>query len=173
LGGLIIQGGENLDYWLSGTLNVNNIGLFKKIAKLTTCGLEACQFAAELVLIYESFLKIFNFENCHSLSLRYAPNRTWNENLADLRKLKPLGTAKLGRFGSLKNWVSFTAKITGLKVNVDAINAKEFLDSFVTEKNINVLKSFREKGIAALWDYSPIKKPADVYQKNISAYILQ
>jgi hypothetical protein len=173
LGGLIIQGGENLDSWLSCTLNVNNIGLFKNIAKITTCGLEACQFVAELVLVYESFLKTFNFDNCRSLSLRYAPNQTWNQNLSYLRKIKPFGTAKLGRFGSLKNWLVFTGKITGLKVNVDAKNSKEFLESLVTNKNLNVLKNYQEKGIAALWDYSPIKKPAGVYQKNISAYILQ
>lgn len=173
LGGLIIQGGTALDSWLSNTLNISNIGLFETAAKIVTVGLEACQFVAEIVLIYESFLKVFNFENCHSLSLRYAPKRTWNQNLHDLSMIQPFGTKTLGRLGSIKNWGVFVTKVTGITFNVDAGNLKEFIESFVTKKNFTVIKKYKEKGVAALWDYSPLKKPADVYIKNMSEYILQ
>ena len=87
------------------------------IVKGLTIGLEICEFTTSIVLVGQKVLKIFELEYLKALNLKYVYKRSFKENLSDLKKIKWFGTKKLGRFGSLKNWLKFASYSVGFSVD--------------------------------------------------------
>lgn len=142
LSGLMVSGAELLDKKLE-------IKVFEPMTKIVLGGLETCEFVCKVIQIYESFISIFKLENCHSLDLRYAPKRTWKQNLHDLKMINFKGRM------TFVNLFNFTAKTIGIST---VSNVNEIADSLISDKNREVYKKYREKGIGAILDLNPLSK---------------